>query len=88
MNNPKYLLLIWDIRIDRMNPYLMTTFESDFEFTEIHKGRLADTIEKVLNIKISTDDFDYEPISFDDFMEEYGNPKNPNRVSLCETHKF
>jgi len=33
MNNPKYLLLIWDIRIDRMNPYLMTAFESDFEFT-------------------------------------------------------
>lgn len=78
----KYMLLIWN-RDDEKTPSLLIVFTSDNEDDlDISKGELADKIENTLGIKIDTDDFDSEIISTKDFIDDYVNKKNPNRINI------
>jgi hypothetical protein len=85
----KYLMLIWDTNSDTKYPDLMMAYTADNENKlHIEKGRIADKIEKDLNIKIDVDDFDYEILSYEDFMDEYGSPKNPHKITLDHNKLF
>lgn len=83
MTIKKYLLLIWDTKSNKEVPPLMMAFTSDNENDlNIAKGELADNIEKTLDIKIDVGEFDSEIISYNSFIKEYSNKKNPNKVIL------
>jgi hypothetical protein len=86
----EYLLLIWHTREDYPSENLLMAFTSDNldELEQMGKGELADEIEKVLNIEIDPSDFEDEVISFSDFMDEYGNEKNPNKITLDPSKTF
>ncbi len=79
-----YLLLIWDNNSpDPLRPNLMLVIASDNELDlDIPKGELADSIEKYTNAPVDVSDFEEEIISFEDFMEEYGDINNPDRIDI------
>ena len=77
----KYMLLIWDAK-GGARPNLLMAFTSDKEANlDIPKGELADMISKVM-MDIDPDDFETEMIGTDDFMDEYGSPRNPNQINI------
>jgi hypothetical protein len=85
-----YLLLIWDLSRDKMYPDLLLALSSNNqeELEYIAKGELADMIEETLNITIDPEDFDDEVISYEDFIDNYASPLNPNRVLLPKSKIF
>jgi len=80
----KYVLLIWDVNMNERNPDLKMVFTSNIESNlDIPKGELADIIQNELGGTISVNDFEVEgPMSYNDFLDEYGNNDNPNKVTL------
>jgi hypothetical protein len=80
----KWLLLIWDNKPGIPDLIMAFTSDDESQMDNYPKGELADKIEKALDIKIEPTDFDQELITLEDFLEDYGSNKNPNKINLSD----
>jgi len=80
-SDSSWLILIWD-NSGTLLTHIVCDNMSDARSFEHRKGELADFLEETFKSPMNPEDFEAEVISYPDFIDEYGNAKNPNPIGL------
>jgi len=79
-----FLMLVWQgSSRPAESPTYVYVSDKEENLSDFPKGELADMIEKDHKVRIrDAGDLEVEVISYKDFMDDYGSPKNPHTISL------